>query len=153
MIPLRDIGPQKRELAQNLDKQKSQLLTRCSVALASGRLGWLQDSQANEIRGFVANADRKMLRLKAEPWRRWAQGFSCFCFVLIGIPVAIYWRSADYTLTFGVCFLPILLLYYPLFMFGMEKVKNGEWHASSAWLANGIFIVLGTWMLRKVYRG
>lgn len=153
MIPMREIGTQKRQLAQNIDKQKSLLLTRCSVALASGRLGWLQDSQADGIRGFVTDADRKMLRLRAEPWRRWAEGFSCFCFVLIGIPVAIYWRSADYTATFGVCFLPILLLYYPLFMLGMDKVKNGEWHVSSTWLANGVFVVLGTWMLRKVYRG
>jgi lipopolysaccharide export system permease protein len=152
MIPLRDIGPKKRDLNKKMDEQQSRLLARCSLALASGRLGWLQDSGAENIRGFVVDGGNKMLRLKAEPWRRWAQGFSCFCFVILGIPVAIYWKSADYIITFGVCFLPILILYYPLFILGTDRAKNGDWHVSSPWLANGLFMVFGLWMLRKVYR-
>ena len=41
------------------------------------------------------NAERRstrLHRLHTEPWRRWANGFSCLCFVMIGVPVAVWLR-------------------------------------------------------------
>ncbi len=150
-ISLKDMGSFKRQLEAETDQKRRQLLTRCSIGLASGRLSMFDDPPSNDHRSFLGESAVRMTRLKAEPWRRWAQGFSCFCFVWVGIPLAILRRSADYAATFGVCFLPILLLYYPLFILGVDQSKSGEWHASSPWMANAVLLVVGAWMLRKVY--
>ena len=79
-------------------------------------------------------------------------GFSCFFFVWLGIPLAINMRSADYWTSFGACFLPILLIYYPLFALGLDRAKNGMWPAYSVWLGNLVLFAFGLWLLRKVYR-
>ncbi len=150
-ISLRDMAGRKRQLVTETELRKAQLLTRSSVALASGRLSLLNDVASNNHRLFLDESVVRMNRLNAEPWRRWAQGFSCFCFVWVGIPLAILRRSADYAATFGACFLPILLLYYPLFMVGVDQSKSGDWHPSSPWLANAVLLVVGAWMTRKVY--
>jgi lipopolysaccharide export system permease protein len=152
MVPLREIGTKKQELERELNLRQSRILTRSSLALATGRLAWLQDNSSDEHRRFVEDGERRMQRLQAEPWRRWAQGFSCFSFVWLGIPLAIQRRSADYIATFGICFLPILLLYYPLFILGVDQAKGGDWHPASPWLANIVLLLIGGWLMRKVSR-
>ena len=150
-VSLKDMGSRKRQLESESEDRRLQLLKRSSIALASGRMSILSDASSEQHRGFLRESVDRMHRLKVEPWRRWAQGFSCFCFVWVGIPLAILRRSADYAATFGVCFLPLLLLYYPLFILGVDQSKSGAWHPSSPWIANVVLLVVGAWMLRKVY--
>ena len=54
----------------------------------------------------IDNAKTRLYRLHTEPWRRWANGFSCLCFVLVGAPMAIRLRHAEFLAIFFVCFLP-----------------------------------------------
>jgi lipopolysaccharide export system permease protein len=152
MIPLRQISHKKTEVESAMQRNAESLLTRSSMALASGRLHWYQDELAQRQQFDIRDGAHKLERLQAEPWRRWAQGFSCFCFAWLGVPLAIRFRSADYIATFGVCFLPILLLYYPLFMLGVDKAKGGDWHPASPWIANFVLLAVGGWFTRKVYR-
>lgn len=152
LVALRDINSQSKLIREELGQHESELLTRSSMALVSGRLGLVHDTHAQKNRAFVDEAKIRIQRLQAEPWRRWAQGFSCLCFVWVGIPMAILRRSADYTATFGACFLPILLIYYPLFMIGVDKAKSGQWHPFAPWLANVVLFLFGAYLMRKVYR-
>jgi len=73
-------------------------------------------------------------------------------FVLVGAPLAIRLRNADVWSSFGVCFLPILCVYYPLMMGGVERAKSGALPPYSVWLGNVILSVAGCWLLRKVIR-
>lgn len=91
-------------------------------------------------------------RLLAEPWRRWANGFSCLCFVLVGAPLAIQLRKFDFWTNFALCFIPILVLYYPLLMFGVGQAKSGELPPISVWLGNVVMLLLGSSLVRKVQR-
>lgn len=93
-----------------------------------------------------------LYRLRTEPWRRMAGGFSCLCFVLIGAPMAIRLRHSDPWMTFFMCFLPILLGYYPLLVFGLEQAKNGILHPSVVWLGNIVLAGWGLVVLRRVIR-
>ncbi len=70
----------------------------------------------------------------------------------MGLPLAIYMRNADYSMTFGVCFLPILLVYFPLFGLGLDQAKSGEWPAYSVWIGNLVLFAIGSYMIRVVYR-
>ncbi len=150
-VSLRDMSSRRNQLDSETDQRRLQLLTRSSLALVSGRLTMLHDIPSHNHRIFIQQSGQNMNRLLSEPWRRWAQGFSCFCFVWLGVPLAILWRSADYMATFGICFLPILLLYYPLFIVGVDHSKSGDWHPSAPWLANVVLLIVGAWMLRRVY--
>jgi len=91
-------------------------------------------------------------RLQTEPCRRWANGFSCLCFALVGAVMAIRWRNADLLTSFFLCFLPILIVYYPLLMYGVDAAKNGRFPPSIVWVGNVILVIWGLWMLRRVIR-
>jgi lipopolysaccharide export system permease protein len=89
-------------------------------------------------------------RLKTEPWRRWANGFSCLCFVLVGAPLAIQLRKFDFWTNFALCFIPILVIYYPLLMFGVGQAKSGSLPPFAVWFGNGVMLLIGIWLFRKV---
>ena len=90
--------------------------------------------------------------MQTEPPRRWANGFSCLCFALVGTAMAIRMRNADVLTSFCLCFFPILMVYYPLLAFGLDRAKAGEIHPYAVWLANGILVVWGVWLMRRVVR-
>lgn len=94
----------------------------------------------------------QLYRMHTEPPRRWANGFSCLCFALVGTAMAIRMRNADVLTSFALCFFPILLVYYPLLAFGLDRAKAGEIHPYAVWLANVILVVWGLWLLRRVLR-
>ena len=134
------------------DRRREKLATRYSIAFASGRYVSLNDDTSKKLGEEVADTEKKLSRLKTEPMRRWALGFSCLAFVWMGVPMAILIRSADYWWTFGVCFIPILLIYYPIFGLSLEFSKDGTWPASSLWLGNVTLALIGTWLMRKVVK-
>ena len=100
------------------------------------------------IRGELGESSR----LLVEPPRRWANGFSCLAFVLVGAPLAIRMRNADFLSSFFACFFPILIAYYPLFLFGVDRAKRGDLPAEFVWLGNIALAGRGAWLLKRVYR-
>ena len=94
----------------------------------------------------------RLNRLLTEPPRRWAAGFSCLCFALVGAPIAIRLRNRDFLTSFFLCFVPILIVYYPLLMFGLHATKSGAMPPCSVWEGNGLLAIWGIWVLRKVVR-
>jgi lipopolysaccharide export system permease protein len=110
----------------------------------------LADPAWGRRRQELEDARQRLCRLQTERWRRWANGFSCFFFVLVGAPLAIWMRSADLWTTFGACFLPILLIYYPLLMLGIDRAKTGAWPPYSVWLGNLLLLAIGLALVRRV---
>ncbi len=100
----------------------------------------------------LKHSKKRSNRLHTEPWRRWAEGFSCFFFVLVGAPLAMIAKTSDYWTTFGICFLPTLILYYPLFIFGLEQAKDGVIPPYGVWLGNGILCMIGIALVARVRR-
>ena len=94
----------------------------------------------------------RVFRLQTEPWRRWANGFSCLCFVMVGAPLAIFLRKADFWSTFGLCFIPILMLYYPLLMFGVGRAKSGDLPPPIVWLGNVVLLCIGGILIKRILR-
>jgi lipopolysaccharide export system permease protein len=91
-------------------------------------------------------------RLETEMPRRWANGFSCLCFVAIGVPMAIQLRNSDILKSFSLCFLPILIIYYPLMMVGLDRAKEGSIPPYFVWSGNVLLSLWGIWLLRRVLR-
>lgn len=97
-------------------------------------------------------AERRISRLQAEPPRRWASGFCCLFFIWIGAPLAISMKKSDVFTSFFACFAPILLLYYPLLMYGMQGAKHGNLPPMAVWLANVCLAVIGLWFFKRIHR-
>ena len=143
-----EIANQKVEIEQMKDKM---------AALAANQMlggdfdeltgdGWKTQERV------LADATQRLHRLRAEPWRRWADGFCCLCFAWIGAPMAIRRRNNDFLTSFFLCFMPILLVYYPLLVWSVDGAKNGDLPSCSVWLSNLLLLAWGTWLLRKVIR-
>ena len=128
------------------------LAAETALALASGDFASLSESTWKPRRKALADARTRLYKLQTEPWRRWASGFSCLCFVLVGAPLAILWKRADVMSTFFACFFPILLIYYPLFLYGLDRSKAGALPPYSIWAANLVLVGIGLLLLRRVNR-
>jgi lipopolysaccharide export system permease protein len=144
----RSIADQKVQLHWQLREDAMQ----CCSQLLTGDLVGLTNASWTQRMKNEEDAKRRLNRLHVVPHRRWANGFSCLAFVVIGIPVAIRMRTANYATTFGVCFLPILFVYYPLFMFGLNSAKLGTLPPYAAWLGDVACIAIGMLLLYREFR-
>jgi lipopolysaccharide export system permease protein len=111
-----------------------------------------EGGEAENLRRQLAHHRTRLHRLLAEPNRRMANGFGCLCFALVGIPVAMWWRSADNVSVFFVCFLPILLIYYPLLVAGETLARAGWFPALSVWLADVVLLALGLVLFHRTLK-
>ena len=66
--------------------------------------------------------------------------------------LAVKLRKSDYLTVFFLCFMPILIGYYPLLALGLSLAKNGDLPPYSVWLGNAICGCVGLWLLRSVQR-
>lgn len=126
---------------------------RAAYCLMTGDFTELANAEEWQPRMRRLAYDRSRLhRLKFEPHRRWATGFSCFFFVLVGAPLAIQMKTRNFFSTFAACFFPILLVYYPLLAFTYDRGKDGAIPPYSVWMGNLVMLFAGVWILRRVIR-
>ncbi len=144
-----------QEVQASLDRieqhqQKMALLA--GEQMATGDFAALSAGQWSSDERRLVEERVRLYRLMIEPSRRWANGFSCLCFVLLGAPAGILLRNSDFLTSFFACFLPILLVYYPLLFLGVDQAKLGILPAWSVWTGNIILALAGAWLIRRVYR-
>ncbi len=103
---------------------------------------------------FSIRANQSMLaNIATEYQMRPALSLGCLCFVLVGCPVGIWFSRSDYLSSFITCFLPIIVVYYPLMLCGINLSKSGKLLAALAiWPANVAIALAATWLLRRLMR-
>jgi lipopolysaccharide export system permease protein len=134
-----------------IERSEQDLAAQTAYQLLSGDFGSLGGQAWSAAAATLAQQRLTLYRLKTEVPRRWANGFSCLCFTMVGAAVAIR-RRTDALKSFFVCFLPILGIYYPLMMSSVDRAKSGAFPPYAVWLANVLLLLAGAWMLRKVVR-
>lgn len=150
-VPIRLIGFEKRKLERTIALDQEMIAARTALGLGIGKYDWLDNADTQTLLVEIQASKGRHHRLSVEPWRRWSQGFSCFFFVWVAVPFAIWMRSADHWTSFGACFMPILLLYYPVFAIGLGHAKDGSWPPAAVWLGNAVLLVCGAFWLRKLH--
>ncbi len=151
-LPLREIGPERYRQRAYIAKLEKQFAAEAAYGMLTGDLESLGATSWKDRQKQLRRAKYQFNRLKTEPWRRWANGFSCFFFVLVGAPLSIRRGSSDFMTSFFMTFMPILLVYYPAMMYGVEMAKEGALPQYAVWFGNGICLIWGSWLLRKVIR-
>jgi lipopolysaccharide export system permease protein len=79
--------------------------------------------------------------------------FGCLCFILVGCPIGIMFSRGDYLGAFITCFLPIVIVYYPLMLCGTNMAKEGRINEILLVFAADIVVGLGgltlfRWLLK-----
>jgi len=149
---LAEMAPAVAEQEQQLANIKQATVSQAAFGMLTGDFESLSDTAWKVHDREKENGLYRLHRLQTEPFRRWANGFSCLCFVLIGVPVAIWLRFSEFIASFFVCFLPILIVYYPLLAVSVDQAKDGAFPPHSVWLGNILLSLAGIWMLRRVNR-
>ncbi len=97
--------------------------------------------------------DGQLRLMFTELHMRPALALGCLCFVLVGCPVGIWFSRSDYLSAFITCFLPIVFLYYPLLLCGINFAKAGKVAPFAAlWTANGLMAMIALVLFRKPLR-
>ncbi|MCS7304729.1 MAG: LptF/LptG family permease [Thermoguttaceae bacterium] len=151
-LPLRRIQEQIQKQRQQIEQLQEEISREAALALFRGEMEqWATPAWQSRWQR-LQEAKSYLARLQTEPHRRWAAGFSCLCFLWVGAPMAIWLRHRDFLTSFFLCFLPILVVYYPLMIYGVDGAKSGTIPPWSVWVANGVLVIWGAWLLRKVFR-
>ena len=137
------------EIIQHRDERLTEI-----ARIADPALRTLAENDAKQYQYQLDIKNRQVRNLQAEVYARPALAVSCLVFALIGCPVGIWANRADYLSTFVICFLPTLVVYYPLLLAGSDAGKSGRIPlALGCWLADIILGSVGiglTWrLLRK----
>ena len=133
------------DLKQNLAAQAGFQLLTGDLMEMTGK-AWLTNNEELRVAHFTLN------RYEAEPYRRWANGFCCLAFVLIGATYSIRRRVADFWNCFATVFFPVVVAYYPFFQFGVNQAKAGNLPPYSVWMGNIFFFALGLWLVQRLIR-
>lgn len=92
-------------------------------------------------------------RMETEIHTRYAMAGSCLFFTLLGGPFAVLQARRQFVTSFILCFLPILLIYYPVTFLMANLSKTGTFAAWwSMWVPNLILGAAAVLVLRRVIR-
>jgi lipopolysaccharide export system permease protein len=149
---LHELDVETDQQTQRSEELEQRMATNAALQLLTADMAGLADPSWEEQNRALNFSRYRCNRLLTEPWRRWANGFSCLFFVAVGAPLAIRKRHSDFIATFFVCFLPILLVYYPLMAYGVDQAKSGALPQYAVWLGNVICLLWSTWLVRRVIR-
>ncbi len=151
-LPLRVISSEVTQQKELIEREEGEQAVRAAMQMLTGDFDALTGPQW-ETRQTARQHNRgRLYRLLTEPHRRWSAGFSCLCFVWVGAPMAIRWSKSDFLTSFFVCFLPILVVYYPALMWAIGGSKEGSLHPGFLWLGNVVLLAWGAWLMRRVMR-
>ncbi|MEO2047918.1 MAG: LptF/LptG family permease, partial [Pirellulales bacterium] len=151
-FPLREIGPSIVEQRASIEQSKQEMAAQVAHSLATGRMFELSEDLWQRHARRLDSGQKRLYRLNTEPHRRWANGFSCLCFVMIGAPMAVRRRHGEFWGSFFACFLPILIVYYPMLVGCVDGAKTGTLPPQAVWLGNVVLACWGIWLLRRVVR-
>jgi lipopolysaccharide export system permease protein len=149
---LSEIGPSKTRQREEIERLKQEMTADAAFALMTGRSIDLAQNVWKDRERHLYGARETLHRLHTEPHRRWANGFSCLCFVMIGVPMAIRRRQGEFWGSFFACFMPILLVYYPMLVGTVDYAKEGILPPQVVWLGNIMLAGWGFWLMRRVVK-
>ncbi|MCS7237888.1 MAG: LptF/LptG family permease [Thermoguttaceae bacterium] len=147
-LPLRDIPAEVSRCLARIQEYRAKLADGpnrgSNPTISPGE----QERVLRELRNLV----QYYHRLRTEPFRRWAAGFSCLGFALVGSGMAIRLRQRELVTAFFLCFAPILVAYYPLLAWTVDAAKGGVIPPWGVWLGNVLCGVWGGGLLWQDFR-
>ena len=121
--------------------------------IGSGRLELIRWNELQAAFGKYDYWNGQIVKIQTEIQMRLSMAWGSFFFVLLGAPVGIIFARRDFLSAFISCFMPIILVYYPLMLFGMNLGKEGTVPPMTVWSGNVVLLVAAWfWALPPVLK-
>jgi lipopolysaccharide export system permease protein len=147
-----EIVQRRREIQAEEDRLAAE------IALKTARSGMTKPPEdlATDLGHLENKKHQKQIEvtsLDAELQMRPALSLGCFCFVLVGCPVGIWFGRSDYLSAFITSFLPNVFMYYPLYLCGTNLAKQGKVPLlAGIWAANALIALIGFGLFKRLMR-
>jgi lipopolysaccharide export system permease protein len=145
-----------REQAKLRKKMAKERKSQAMAASLGIGMGMMDRVQWNFVQGaFRDYGDWQMQwrSLETEKHQRIAMSCGSLFFVLLGAPVGILFARRDFLSAFISCFVPIIILYYPLILLGTNMGKDNILPPVVAlWLGNIVLALLSGFVLPSVMK-
>jgi len=139
------------EFESGIVTNKLQRNQEAAMAMLTGDFQHLASEQMKEYAGYTKFANGRRRRFETEIHSRYAMAGSCLFFTFLGGPFAVLQARRQFITSFIMCFLPILLVYYPVMFLMANLGKSGSVDPTWAmWVPNAILAVAATVVLKKV---
>lgn len=139
---------------QQFNQEAAMLLLTGQFEQLAGTAPKDETEKNSPLRSLALEKERILLtqrRCHAEIHSRISMAASCFFFTLVGGPFAMLQARRQFITTFIMCFLPILIVYYPVMFLMVNLAKLGTVDPSWAmWVPNVVLCIAGILALRKV---
>jgi lipopolysaccharide export system permease protein len=148
----RQLYERRDEVQQELASITADIAVTVARLVMPGAPADLAAHRAN-LEELLKHNQRELHGVAMEMQMRPAVAVGCLCFVLVGCPVGIWFSKRDYLSAFITCFLPIVLIYYPMLLCGINLTRNGRFHPIlTMWMCNFVMIGIALVMLRRLIR-
>lgn len=151
-MPMAQMPAAKEKHLQNQTTACNQVAAETAFTLCSGDFEEFSSPRWEAYDNRLESIQSTLNRLYLEPQRRYAAGFSCFFFVWVGANLAIWIKRSDIFASFFVCFLPILIIYYPFMELFTRSGKHGTALPIFIWTANICLGLIGIWFFKRIHR-
>ena len=136
-----------------IEKERQRQAMTAALRIGSGRIksvNWGDVQRAFIDYGFWT---QKHDEYETEKQMRIALACGSFFFVLLGAPVGILFAKGDFLSAFITCFVPIIVLYYPLTLLAVNLGKDGILNPTIAlWGGNTLLAILAGFVLPPIIR-
>ncbi len=148
-----ELSEKQSEYLDKIERERLRQAIRASLAIGAGRIGlanWKEVQTAYVDYNFW---DQQYYVLETEKQQRTALGFGSLFFVILGAPVGILFARRDFLSAFITCFTPIIVLYYPLTLLGMNLGKENILNPTAAlWMGNSLLGLLACFALPPILK-
>jgi len=152
-LTIQDIQQQLVTLAEAESNSRLQHDQEVAMLLMTGDFEQLATDQTKQFDLDQRNAVTNSNRMTTEIHTRYAMAGSCLFFTLLGAPFAVLQARRQFITSFIMCFLPILLVYYPITFLMVNLCKTGTVGAWwSMWVPNAIIGIASIFLVRHVIR-
>ena len=152
-LPIEKIRHEMLKINQERHERQHKQMALTAFALTQGQFERLNDPVLRVYEPRMNILMARYRKLDTEVHSRLALACSCFFFVLVGSPFSILQGKRQFLTNFFLCFVPILLFYYPIVLLTMNLAKNDDLNAAwGMWIGNGVLLLAGLYILRKVLR-
>ncbi|TWU35014.1 LptF/LptG family permease [Novipirellula artificiosorum] len=149
-MPMRELPAASIAQTEDVSRRVGEIVAHTGFSLINAQPNELIEQAALDREEALRQSRRRVHRLGTEMHRRWASGFTCLALAMVGVPLAIRMKTTDTMTTFGIVFLPTLLVYYPIFALTLDMAKDGRLAAQGVWIANLVFVLMSLLMMRRI---
>ncbi|QDU81802.1 putative permease YjgP/YjgQ family protein [Polystyrenella longa] len=150
-LTIRDIRHKSDSLGNEYVENREWLEIESAFTVAMGDFDRLFDSSLTNHDAQAEYNEEELRKLDTEVFSRFSMSSSCIFFALLGGPFSIAHGRKQFLTNFFLCFMPVLLLYYPVSMLMMTLSKTGTVNPVWAmWIGNLLLLIAAVRIIRKV---